>query len=208
MSPESVCEFLRANPDFFHQHPDVLSELSISHVGDGAVSLVERQVTVLRERNAELRRRLDKLVAIAQQNEALLTATQEVIAAIAERGSRENAASLFCDLVRKHFDVELVTFIWCHLDEADDALAVASHLLGNKTASSGPLRSHEFEALFNDGNTEGSAALAKLTTLSGHEAVIAVGSTDAVRYGMGDGTLFLEYLAKVIASLPIQQPSD
>lgn len=208
MTPESVCAYLRAHPDFFQKHPDVLGEMTISHVNDGAVSLVERQVAVLRERNAELRRRLDTLVANAEQNEALLTATQEVIAAIADRGPREEAATLFCDLVRKHFDVELVTFIWCHSEDASEALSVAEHLLGNKTASSGPLRSHEFQTLFNDCNNEGSAALAKLTTRSGHEAVIAVGSNDAARYGMGDGTLFLEYLAKVIASLPIQQPSD
>jgi len=49
---DDVIRFLVENPNFFDQHPEALSELSISHVSYGAVSLVERQVAVLRERNA------------------------------------------------------------------------------------------------------------------------------------------------------------
>jgi uncharacterized protein YigA (DUF484 family) len=70
------------------------------------------------------------------------------------------------------------------------------------------LRSHELNALFGEDKSEGSAALARLSTKSGGDAIIAVGSTDAVRYGIGDGTLFLEYLGKIIGSLPINRVSD
>ena len=140
VTAEVVSDYLREHPDFFNQHPHVLGELKISHVGDGAVSLVERQVATLRERNAELRRRLDNLMSVAEQNEALLEATQEVIVTIAERGSYEDLATLFCDLVRKRFGVELVAFYWCDAQTDSEAVAVASHLLGNKNASSGPLR--------------------------------------------------------------------
>ncbi|MEC8745491.1 MAG: DUF484 family protein [Pseudomonadota bacterium] len=208
VTAEVVSDYLRDNPDFFNQHPEVLSELKITHVGDGAVSLVERQVATLRERNAELRRRLDALMSVAEQNEALLEATQEVIASIAERGSHEDLATLFCDLVRKRFEVELVAFHWCDAEISAEAISVASHLMGNKNASSGPLRAHELNALFGEDKGEGSAALARLSMRSGDGAFIAVGSTDAVRYGIGDGTLFLEYLGNVIGSLPINRASD
>jgi uncharacterized protein YigA (DUF484 family) len=52
LTADIVSDYLREHPDFFEQHPDVLRDLKISHVGDGAVSLVERQVAVLRERNS------------------------------------------------------------------------------------------------------------------------------------------------------------
>ena len=78
VTAEVVSDYLRDNPDFFNQHPEVLSELKITHVGDGAVSLVERQVATLRERNAELRRRLDALMSVAEQNEALLEALRKL----------------------------------------------------------------------------------------------------------------------------------
>jgi uncharacterized protein YigA (DUF484 family) len=177
-------------------------------VSDGAVSLVERQVALLRERNAELRRRLDGLVARAEQNEALLHATQEDISSLAERSSKDDIASLFCALVKKSFSVELVAFHWCGDNGDSPSNAVASHLLGNKNATSGPLRAHELKALFDEEATEGSAALARLTTRRQESAVIAVGSVDATRYGIGEGTLFLEYLADVISSLPINRPAD
>ena len=208
VTAEVVSDYLRDNPYFFNQHPEVLSELKITHIGDGAVSLVERQVATLRERNAELRRRLDTLMSVAEQNEALLEATLEVIASIAERGSNEDLATLFCDLVRKRFGVELVAFHWCDAEISSEAISVASHLMGNKNASSGPLRAHELNALFREDRGEGSAALARLSTRSGDSAVIAVGSTDAVRYGIGNGTLFLEYLGNVISSLPMNRASD
>jgi len=205
---EVVIDFLRNNPGFFNKHPEVLDELKITHVGDGAVSLVERQVAILRERNVELRRRLGTLTVVAEQNEALLEATQEVIASIAERGSCEDLATLFCDLVRKCFGIDLVAFHWCDAEISSEAISVASHLMGNKHASSGPLRAHEFKALFGEDIGEGSAALARLNMHSGDGAVIAVGSTDAARYGIGDGTLFLEYLGNVIGSLPINRAPD
>ena len=203
-----VSDYLRAHPDFFDQHPDVLGDLKLAHVSDGAVSLVERQVALLRERNAELRRRLDGLVARAEQNEALLHATQEVISLLAERSSKDDITSLFCALVKKSFSVELVAFHWCGDNGDSPSNAVASHLLGNKNATSGPLRVHELKALFDEEATEGSAALARLTTRRQESAVIAVGSVDATRYGIGEGTLFLEYLADVISSLPINRPAD
>jgi uncharacterized protein YigA (DUF484 family) len=208
LTADIVSDYLREHPDFFEQHPDVLRDLKISHVGDGAVSLVERQVAVLRERNSELRRRFDALISTAEQNETLLAATQEVIAAIAERGAQEDIATLFCGLIQKRFSVELVAFHWRSSDGDDAALSVAAHLLANKTASSGPLRSHELHALFGEEHPEGSAALATLTMRSGDTAIIAVGATDATRYGIADGTLFLEYLARVIGSLSINQPED
>ena len=212
-APEAVTaaivgDYLRTHPDFFDHNPDVLGELKLAHVSDGAVSLVERQVALLRERNAELRRRLDGLVARAEQNEALLQATQEVISSLAERSSKDDIVSLFCGLVKKSFDVELVAFHWCGDNGDSSSNAVASHLLGNKNATSGPLRAHELKALFDEEAAEGSAALARLTTRQQESAVIAVGSVDATRYGIGEGTLFLEYLAGVISSLPIYRSAD
>ena len=200
---DDVIRFLAENPNFFDQHPEALSELSISHVSDGAVSLVERQVAVLRERNAELRRRFDHLLARAEQNEVLLSATQEVIASMAARGEHEQISTLFTSLMKKHFDIEYAVYHELEDDLPSDATKTANHLLGSKTATSGPVRSNELTALFGSDAGDGSAAIAKITPQSGGQAFIAVGSSDATRYSAADGTLFLEYLAKVMASLPM-----
>jgi uncharacterized protein YigA (DUF484 family) len=58
LNPEDVEQFLRENPDFLQQRPALLAALNLPHGGEGAVSLVERQVAILRERNISSRQKL------------------------------------------------------------------------------------------------------------------------------------------------------
>ncbi|MDX1432677.1 MAG: DUF484 family protein, partial [Gammaproteobacteria bacterium] len=68
---DAVVEYLRANPEFFSRHPGLLEQLSVPHSCGEAVSLVEYQVSVLRDQIHDLRRRMQVLVANARDNEKL-----------------------------------------------------------------------------------------------------------------------------------------
>jgi len=72
--PEStVADYLRSHPDFFERHAALLLGLKLPHRTNGAaVSLVERQVSMLRQRNAQLERQFKDLVAVAKANDALV----------------------------------------------------------------------------------------------------------------------------------------
>ena len=72
--PESViADYLKSHPDFFERHPLILLGLKLPHrTGGSAVSLVERQVSMLRQRNAQLERQFKDLVAVAKSNDALV----------------------------------------------------------------------------------------------------------------------------------------
>lgn len=60
---EQVVQHLSAHPEFFERHPGVLARLKLPHQrGTAAVSLVERQVLVLRERCASLEQKLHELL--------------------------------------------------------------------------------------------------------------------------------------------------
>src|SRR5260221_7176408 len=69
----SVAEYLQAYPDFFERNGPLLAKLRLPHLRDAGatVSLVERQVEVLRERNQSLERKLKELVDVARANDAL-----------------------------------------------------------------------------------------------------------------------------------------
>ena len=45
-----LAAFLRSNPDFFLRNGDLLANLRLPHISGGAISLVERQIEVLREK--------------------------------------------------------------------------------------------------------------------------------------------------------------
>jgi hypothetical protein len=68
----AVAEFLRQNPKFLLQRPDLLRAMDIPHDSDGAVSLVERQVKSLREQIRQLQGQLIEVLHNAQHNEFLL----------------------------------------------------------------------------------------------------------------------------------------
>ena len=69
----SVAEYLQTYPDFFERNGPLLTKLRLPHLRDAGstVSLVERQVEVLRERNQSLERKLKELVDVARANDAL-----------------------------------------------------------------------------------------------------------------------------------------
>ena len=73
---DSVMRYLRDNPDFFGRHPTLLTDLSLPHDSGQAISLVERQVAILRERNIDMRRRLTHLVGAANDNDTLFEKTR------------------------------------------------------------------------------------------------------------------------------------
>ena len=51
ISDEEVADFLARHPDFLDRHPELLERLSVSHGTSGnAISLVEKQVKLLRDR--------------------------------------------------------------------------------------------------------------------------------------------------------------
>src|SRR5580698_3772669 len=69
----NVADYLQTYPDFFERNSPLLTKLRLPHLCDvgATVSLVERQVEVLRERNQSLERKLKELVDVARANDAL-----------------------------------------------------------------------------------------------------------------------------------------
>jgi uncharacterized protein YigA (DUF484 family) len=70
---EAVADYLKSHSDFFERHPQLLIGLKLPHRAGGAsISLVERQVSMLRQRNTQLERQFKELVAVAKQNDSLV----------------------------------------------------------------------------------------------------------------------------------------
>jgi len=54
LDPGRVLQYLSQNPDFFNQHEEILTSLKIPHRAGSAVSLVEKQISVLRRQCSSL----------------------------------------------------------------------------------------------------------------------------------------------------------
>src|SRR5690554_7037503 len=84
LDPEQVADYLRHHPEFFVDHQELLGDLFLPHESGPAVSLVERQVSILRERNIDMRNRLSKLLDNARENDKLFDKTKRLVLALIE----------------------------------------------------------------------------------------------------------------------------
>ena len=203
LDPKAVEAFLRAHPNFLQDRPGLLAVLNLPHGGEGAVSLVERQVSVLRERNIASRQKLAELSDISRENDRLLDATRNTILALLAGENRADLSRIWLDQVTGTFKAEMGALVWLDgsADSAEEAL-VTDKLVRQSSGFSGVLRPEEMQAMFGTAATEGSAALVAIRSGEDHIGVLGVGSHDTQRYRPEDGTLFLDYLAEVIGQLP------
>jgi len=211
ISEAQVHAYLLSHSDFLKRHPDLLDHLHIGHASGSAVSLVERQVGLLRERNIDMRKRLGALTSNARDNDKLYELTRQLLLRLLEADSLAELERAFSTSLRQDFGVEQVSFIlvratapvragklrWCTREAAQAAIG---GLLKHKQPLSGALREEEFRFLFPEGGITGSAVVAPLTQPHA-SGLIAVGSSDPQRYTADMGTLFVAHIAEVLARL-------
>ncbi|WP_250526431.1 DUF484 family protein [Caballeronia sp. GAWG2-1] len=74
MNPREVADYLLDNPDFFIEHAELLGTIRLSNPhGKSAVSLQERQMEMLRDKNKQLERRLAELLRYGHENDSIST---------------------------------------------------------------------------------------------------------------------------------------
>ncbi|MDE1181436.1 DUF484 family protein [Paraburkholderia sp.] len=72
MNDREVAEYLLANPEFFAEHAEMLATIRLANPhGKAAVSLQERQMDMLREKNKLLERRLAELLRYGHENDSI-----------------------------------------------------------------------------------------------------------------------------------------
>src|SRR5450830_585684 len=149
----AVAAYLEANPDFFVEHEELLPALRIPHQRGDTVSLVERQMKILRERNIEMRNRLSHLMDVARDNDRLFDKTRRLILTLMDATSLEETVIAVEDSLRQDFQVPFVSLIlfsdnpmpvgrWVSGGEAQTAIG---GLLSEGKTISGTLREHELD---------------------------------------------------------------
>ena len=205
ITAQDVCRFLEKQPDFFVDHPELLEVLHVPHRTDGqTVSLVERQVKVLRANQAETRQRLATLIRNARDNEALVghmhrLALRLIAAKIAAPAGAPTALEQLAPLVetamREDFGVAPARLL--------APAAVPENLravLSAGTPHCGRLREDDRHALLGAvAESVGSMALVPLGA-GAAQGLLVLGSADAVHFHPGMATDFLTRIAELLST--------
>ena len=89
LQADDIAHYLARHQDFFEQHPQLLSQMQLPHPHDGqAISLVERQSLMLRERIKSLESRLAEMVRHGQENDAIPKSSRPGCARYSARPTR------------------------------------------------------------------------------------------------------------------------
>ncbi len=215
LSEQSIHDFLVEHPDFFERHKTLLSSLQLPHVTGGAVSLVERQVSVLRQKDLKLEKQLRELIEVARANDLLAakiheltmqllaaTSLQATIEAVEEGmrsgfGADQAVLILFGD-PDAFTDIRAGRFFRVTEREADELGPFRTFLTG-RTARCGRIRDTQREFLFRgDADEIGSAALVPLGD-GADIGFLAIGSGDAERFHPGMSIDFLTRVGELVA---------
>jgi len=210
---ESIASYLQRHPEFFERHQAVLARLKLPHArGGAAISLVERQIEVLRDKLAGLEGKLTELVRVARANDGIaerlhrftrrllrVVPREEAIARI-ETGLREDfdAFHAVLVLVGTPSDADAPRFV--RTVSADDPnLKSFESLFTSGKPRCGQARDSQREFLFGpEGQELGSVALVPLGA-KGSIGLLALGSTDRDRFHPGMSTEFLSRMADLVA---------
>lgn len=207
ISAQQVAEYLRQNPGFFEQHTELLSLLSVPHPCGAAVSLVEKQLQLLRSQNRSLEKKLAEILDIARNNQKLSDQLQLFGKKVLSATSLEQIIAAAEDTLRENFEVEYVKLLL--LDDIKAATekisstqlaASFSGFLSNNKPKCGNLQQHQLKLLF---ATElANIKSAAIVPLSGVRdiGILALGSSNQERFHPLMGVFFLEQLANMLTN--------
>ncbi len=215
LSEQAIHDYLAAHPDFFERHATLLNSLHLPHASGGAVSLVERQISVLRQKDLKLERQLKELIEVARANDLLAAKIHELTLQLLEAPDLKTTIIALEVAMRSGFGADqaiLVVFgepdaftdinagrFFRVIDKNAQELSPFKTFLDGSSARCGQIRDTQREFLFQeDADEVGSAALVPLA--NGAEiGFLAIASTDADRFHPGMSIDFLTRLGDLIA---------
>jgi len=210
LGAHEVAAWLRHEPDFLQQFPDLALSLTVPREQGRAASLASYQLEILREKNRELNRRLHELFAISEDNERLAVRTHQLTLALMRQSDRAGVVRSMTASLTEDFNGDLVRIVlfapvegvsgedWLRIIPREDArLAAFADVLDSDEPLCGRLQPGKQALLYAD-NADAIQASA-LLPLPGL-GLIAVGSRDGNRFWPGMGTLFLRMMGEAFAA--------
>jgi uncharacterized protein YigA (DUF484 family) len=210
---EVVASYLRKNPEFLDENPDVLETLELNHQSGSAVSLIERQVEQLRASNTDMNKQLKRLLHVAAENEKLMSRLHQLTLELMSIGPRQEFFTHLGNSLLNDFSADILQICLFDLETASEAgedvigikaddpeLEQFKALLDKDQTVCGRLSESKLDFLFH--SKARWVQSTALTPLGGKGAIgmMAIGSSDPARFYPGMGTLFLDLLANVISA--------
>ena len=216
---QTVTQYLQQHPDLFDRHPQLLTRLRLQHPRNGTtVSLIERQVDVLREKHAALEQKLGEFVRVARANDALADRIHRFTRRLLRTATRSQALTQIEAGLREDFDAyhtvlvlpvapgkagapsgDAASRFLRQVPTDDVTFRSFETLFSSARPRCGQVRDSQREFLFGtEAGVIASVALIPLNAMT-PPALLALGSVDRDRFHPGMSIEFLSRMAELIA---------
>lgn len=201
LEDQQVYRYLRDHPAFFQHHPELLARMRLPHSQRGAVSLVERQMEILRERIRGQEEDITRLMSIARQNEHIFFALNQLhldLLSAQQKTDLRIALSAFANKMSQVHACNLIEFSNDDMGaNFGDLQLMLEHRLQGRHYYLGRLTKEEMATLF-PANIH-SVALLLISGTDAPQGLLAFGSELDDHFQPSMDTLFLDHIAKLLA---------
>ena len=207
-----VIDYLQKNPDVLESYPEVFTALSIPHYGGDVISLVERQLKILRNENQALKKKLSELVSIARENEELNQRFHRLSIELMSANQLHDVLAMVQDQVQTFFYTDYVRFKFLpgisdnknrlsahYLDKESGIVDTIKPWLEKRKPVCGQLDEQVNSELFGVDIKVESSALVPLYHTN-ELGLLCLGSSSKTRFNQDMGTIFLEQLGELVST--------
>lgn len=218
ITAEQVKDYLAEHADFFLHQPDTLDSLQLGSSPEGTISLAQRQLERLQNKNQQLHQQLNMLIDNARQNTVLQTRIHQLCLRLMDAPSFEALLPMLMIELKHEFNADEVALRWFYagdtapaLPETDEnivqqhadaeELCIFDQLLSKQEPVCGRLTKAQNTLLFlQQADKVQSVACLPL----GHEpcaGILAIASYDEGRFHADMATDYLGFLGEVTMRL-------
>ena len=209
---KDVAAYLLANPDFFVDRDRLLLKIQVPHKSKGTISLVEKQLDVIRDRQKKTRRQLKEFVENAERNKEIFDKSRKIILSMmAAKQSSKFFAALEKGL-KRDFGCKANSLVvsgkpkqinhFTSRIPAESARKYVGALMQSKVPTLGTLRPREQDFLFRDQSEKvKSAAVLTIRDKNKHLGLLAIGSSDMEYFTPDMDALFINFIAETLGKL-------
>jgi len=216
-----LISLLRENPDILQRYPELLTILEISHQSGAAISLIEKQVAVLRQQNQTQENRLCELMDVARDNERLAKSRHSLAINLLAAHDLDDVISLVLgvlsdELAADHAVIKLFSndkesieqSSGLFVDAGDESLKAFKTMLEHKNTVCGKSTEEQKKYLFEE-NADSIKSVAIIPLVAGANlGLIGLGANNVERFELSMGTDFLSQIGDLIsASLAVHLES-
>ena len=217
LSEAQVAAYLRSHSEFFVGQDDLIAELSLPHESGKAISLLERQVTVLRERGYDAKEKLGNLLENARSNDQLFEITRDLVLSLLRAENITELAEAAQDQLADHTNIDACEIILVQHDNLNISPSVRTYppkkleqdfedVFRLKRTYCGALEKWQLNVLF-PGANESIKSTAVCPAIHEGEvlALLAFGNSKKDYFNVQLDTLFLDFIGNVVGAIVYKQ---